>query len=108
MPSKTHIRRAPDEHFEDVLTLVNREDIDYETRLDMLQNWLAGISDGTAIQQTREDVQGAIFALQAKSELKQDMPEEAPQTTTYGGVRRSNLRTYGARRLVKRLRGLIR
>lgn len=102
------VRREPDRHFEDPLTLVDRDEIAYETRLDMLQTWLARLADGAAARGSRDEIEGAILALEARSKLKIDTPEEQPGTTTYGGVARSNLRDYGLRRLLARLRGVFR
>jgi hypothetical protein len=101
-------REEPDRHFEDALSVADRDDLDYEARLDMLQTWLSRIAAGKAIQGSQAEVEGAIIALQGRSKLKMDTPEEQPQTTTYGGVERSNLREYGLRRLLARLRRILR
>jgi len=105
--STTFDREEPDRHFADALSIVNREDLNYLTRLELLQTWLARISDGDAVRGTRDEVEGAIVALQSRSKLKMDTPEDQPATTTYGGVERSNLREYSFRRLVERLRRLF-
>lgn len=101
-------RDRPDMWFDEPLDLVDRTDLDYEIRLDMLQRWQARIAAGQATRGTAEEVEGAIFALQARSKLKTDTPEEQPTTTTYGGVERSDLRRYGLWRVVERLRGVLR
>ena len=98
------MREAPDRYFADPVSIVDRGDLDYLTRLEMLQTWLARISDGNAVRGNREEVEGAILALQSRSKLKMDTPEEQPEITTYGGVERSNLRRYALRRLLGRLR----
>ena len=100
---ETLAREEPDRHFPDALSIVNRCDLDYLTRLEMLQAWLARISDGEAVGGRREDIEGAILALQSRSRLKVDTPEDQPKTTTYGGVERSNLRRYALQRLLERL-----
>lgn len=105
---ETAAREEPDRHFAEALSIVNREDLDYLTRLEMLQTWLARISDGTAVRGSREEIEGAILALQSRAKLKMDTPEDQPRTTTYGGVERSNLRRYALRRLFERLRRVFR
>jgi hypothetical protein len=99
---------APDKYYADALSLANREDLDYLTRLDMLQTWLARIADGKAHRGSRKEIEGAIIALQSRSKLKTDMPEDQPANTTYGAVERSNLKRYAFRRLLERLRGFYR
>ncbi|MEQ9257636.1 MAG: hypothetical protein RIG84_00915 [Roseovarius sp.] len=98
----------PDLCFDDPMDLVDSEEIAHETRLDMLQTWLAHLAEGKAGNGTREDVKGAIYALQARSKLKTDMPREQPAVTTYGGVERSNLKRYGFWRVLRRLSGAFR
>ncbi|MFW5642001.1 MAG: hypothetical protein ACOCY0_04460 [Roseicyclus sp.] len=104
----TSAQEEPDRAFDDPLSIVNRQDLGYETRLHMLQTWLARLARGDALRGSREEVEGAIFALQSRSKLKQDTPEEQPQTTTYGGVERSNLRRDAMRRMIARWRGYFR
>lgn len=111
MPENTQqisARDEPDRHFADALSIVNRTDLDYLTRLEMLQRWLARLSDGEAVQGSRKEVEGAILALQSRSKLKTDMPDEQPVTTTYGGVERTNLRHYAVRRVLDRIRRVFR
>lgn len=102
------VRQEPDRHFQDPLSLVDRDEIAYETRLDMLQTWLARLAEGKSARGSREEIEGAILALEARSKLKTDTPEDQPGTTTYGGVKRSDLRDYGLRRLLARLRSVFR
>lgn len=102
------VRDEPDRHFAEALSIVNREDLDYLVRLDMLQTWLVRVADGTAVHGSKKEIEGAILALQSRSKLKMDTPPEQPETTTYGGVERSDLREYGFQRLLNRLRGAFR
>jgi hypothetical protein len=102
------VRREPDRHFPTPLALVDRDDIAYETRLDMLQTWLSRHAEGAAARGSRSEIEGAILALEARAKLKTDTPQGQPVTTTYGGVARSDLRDYGLRRLLARLRGVFR
>ena len=93
---------------EQFLFEVQWDDLDYLTRLDMLHTWLARISEGKALSGSRQEIEGAIIALQARSKLKTDMPDDQPGTTTYGGVERSNLKRYAIHKLLERLRGFYR
>lgn len=95
-------------HFDSALSLVDRGDIDYEDRLHMLQGWRDRIADGTAVRGTRDEVEGAIIALQARSNLRMDTPEGQPKTTTYGGVAPTNFRIYSLRLLIEELRRALR
>ena len=47
------VRHQPDRHFEDPLTLVDRDDIAYEMRRDMLQTWLSRVAEGDAARGPR-------------------------------------------------------
>ncbi len=66
----------PQRHFPDALSFFNRGDLDYLPRLEMLQAWLARISDGDAVRGEREEVEGAIIALQSPLKLKMVTLEE--------------------------------
>jgi hypothetical protein len=102
------LKTRPDTCFDAPAAVTDREDLQYETRLEILQKWRARLAEGSANRGTRAQVDSAIKALQARAKLKMDTPEEQPETTTYGGVDRSDLRQYGARRLAKKLRGTFR
>ena len=102
-PKQNRAQDEPDRYFESALAVADSDHLDYEVRLDMLQRWLSRIAHGEAVRGNRKEVEGAIIALQARSKFKSDTPEEQPQTTTYGGVKRSDLRRYSLRRLLKRL-----
>lgn len=102
------MKNAPDLHFADPLEVVESDDLDYEFRLGILQAWLSRVAGGQAVRGTREELEGAILALQARSKLKVDMPKEQPQTTTYGGVERSDLRSYSLMRLLRPLIDFLR
>ena len=94
----------PDRFFEDPFNIVESREFDYETRLNMLQTWLARIANKQAVRGDREEVDRAIVALQAGAKLKIDNPEEQPNTTNYGVVERSDLRKESRRRLLERRR----
>jgi hypothetical protein len=101
--AKTSEKEKPDRHFAEPMSIVNRDDLDYLTRLDMLQTWLTRVSHGKAEKGSPEKIQGAIVALESRAKLKMDTPENQPQTTTYGGVERSDLRVHAIRRMFERL-----
>lgn len=106
--AKSTVQEKPDLYYTNALSLADRGDLDYEVRLEMLQTWLARIADGRAVRGTQHELEGAILALQARAKLKMDTPDGQPETSTYGGVERSNLRLYGARHLLRRLRRVFR
>ncbi|MBF9029760.1 hypothetical protein HKCCE3408_05070 [Rhodobacterales bacterium HKCCE3408] len=99
---------APDAYFADPMEIVDRDELDYEYRLDLLQSWLSRLADGRASRGTQTELEGAILALQARSKLKVDTPEGQPDTTTYGGSDRSNLRAYGLQRMLLWLKARFR
>jgi len=98
----------PDRHFADPLDVLDRDGIEYEVRLRILQSWLSRIASGEAERGSRSEVEGAIVALQTRSKLKLDTPGGQPRTTTYGGVERSNLRVHALQRVFHRMRRMFR
>lgn len=85
---------APWETFVEPTEIVDETRLEYAFRLRLLQHWLSLIASGTEGAGRREDVEAAIFALEARAKLKTDAPEDAPAVHNYGGVQRSDLRTY--------------
>ena len=89
----------------DPLDLVEDTGLPYEARLHELQRRLAALGDDEPAR--RLELEAAVQSLQAGAKLRQDEPEEAPGTHTYGAVERSDLRHPGwrarARRLWRRL-----
>jgi len=88
-------RNRPDAEFDDPMKLVDFEEVTHDERLDLLQTWLARVADGRAMHGSREEVEGAILALEARAKLKTDPPPDAPLTHNYGVVQRTDHRDYG-------------
>ena len=96
-------REAPERFVDDPMSVVDDEGFDYETKLHLLQHWLARITDGDAPDSGRTDVEAAIQALQARAKLKTEEPKGAPEVHTYGVVERSDLRRYSVSTLAQRI-----
>lgn len=56
--------------FDDPLDVVDRTDLDYATRLDLLQRWKADCPPGKA-----DRIQGAIEALETGAKVQADGPD---------------------------------
>ncbi|SIO47450.1 hypothetical protein SAMN05444722_2413 [Rhodovulum sp. ES.010] len=102
------LREHPDRFFGDPMEIVDAPRYDYELKLDLLQRWLARVTDGQAEGAPAEEVEAAIFALQARAKLADEEPREAPEVHNYGGVERSDLRRYSVTNLARRVRGYFR
>jgi hypothetical protein len=96
-------REAPERFVDDPMSVVDDESFDYETKLHLLQHWLARITDGEAPDAGRTNVEAAIQALQARAKLKTEEPKDAPEIHTYGVVERSDLRRYSVSALAQRI-----
>jgi hypothetical protein len=68
-------REAPERFVDDPMSVVDDESFDYETKLHLLQHWLARITDGDAPDAGRTNVEAAIQALQARAKLKTEEPK---------------------------------
>ena len=80
--------KDPRRVFDDPLTLAEMTDLPYETRLELLNRWLAlSAADGEG-EAAWKEVMGAILALEGRSELEMDEPSGAPEDRKYGVVDR--------------------
>jgi hypothetical protein len=68
--------------FGDPLEIVDRTDIDYTERLEMLQAWKAELARAGAAEDERRQLEGAIQALEMGAEVQGDEPAEAPEEDT--------------------------
>lgn len=70
--------------FRDPLEIVDRTDIDYSERLELLQAWKAELAREDAPEEERERIAGAIHALEIGAAVQDDEPAEAPKAHGYG------------------------
>ncbi|MBP7002832.1 hypothetical protein [Amaricoccus sp.] len=70
--------------FRDPLEIVDRTDIDYAERLEILQAWKAELGRGDAPEAEHERIAGAIHALEMGAAVQNDEPAEAPKAHGYG------------------------
>lgn len=61
------------------LDLVDRTDIDYAERLRLLQEWQAELARTGASEAEREEIRGAIQALEMGAAVQGDDADEVPQ-----------------------------
>ena len=72
--------------FSDPLEVVDRMDLDYETRLGILQEWRARIANGDDVDEDAlNEVDGAIQALEMGARVQGDQSDEVPDS--YGSKR---------------------
>jgi len=83
---------------------VNRGELEYLPRIEMLQAWLERVSDGDAVRGKREVVEGAIIELQSPLKLKMDTLKDHTENTTFEAVERSDVRQHAFCRVLTRLR----
>ena len=84
-----HLRlaaRDPRLVFTEPLAIVELADLPYEVRLRLLHRWLALAAAGPDPARVRDEVLGAILALEGGAKLRIDLPEEAPPEHGYGAV----------------------
>jgi hypothetical protein len=107
-PDREALWNAPWKVYGNPVDLVDDARLDYEFRLRLLQHWLSQIAEGRADRADRADVEAAIFALEARAQLKADEPEGTPKVHTYGVVDPSDLRRYSVSAIAKRIRRFLR
>lgn len=77
-------RFDPFKGFDTPMQVVDRTDLAYEKRLDLLQDWKASLASAGAEEDQQEAVHGAIHALEMGAEIQDDAPTSAPASSGYG------------------------
>jgi hypothetical protein len=89
MTSRMKARRAdpenanPSEVFKSPSDVLEREDLSYETKLDILQRWQTRLQDGPDDRDWVDDIALAIEQLQNDVALDPEKPESAPSSQGY-------------------------
>ena len=65
--------------YSDPLDVADRVDLPYEERLELLQDWQVALENADAPQEHRDEVRGAIQALEMGAEVQDDEPEAGPE-----------------------------
>ena len=73
--------------FTDPLDLVDRTDLPYEQRLEMLQEWRARLTGADAAKEEIDAIDGAIQALEMGARVQGDDSDEVPDS---GDARRAH------------------
>lgn len=75
------------EGFSDPLEIVDRTDLSYEKRLGMLQDWQAALAREDAPQEKRDELAGAIQALEMGAVTQGDESDAIPEGSGAGDRR---------------------